>query len=123
MSFPTYHSGVPSGRPLVWLHDLIQTPPFSKLGRIEAGALLRRLQEGESLGMPHSRPMPGIGKRCHELRIPDLDHSWRIIYRLDPDAILILAIFAKQTVKTPDEVIAACQARILRYERHSQESP
>jgi phage-related protein len=31
--------------------------------------------------MPHSRPMPDIGERCHELRIVDVDATWRIIYR------------------------------------------
>ncbi len=58
-------------RPLVWLHGEVKTPPFSPTARIEAGVLLRRLQRGEFLPMPHSRPMPVIGPRCHELRIND----------------------------------------------------
>jgi len=58
-------------KPLVWLQGEIKTPPFSVEARIEAGTLLRRLQSGESIGLPHSRPMPSIGRRCHELRIPD----------------------------------------------------
>jgi hypothetical protein len=33
--------------------------------------LLRRLQKGENIGLPHSRPMLDIGSRCHELRIRD----------------------------------------------------
>ena len=37
--------------------------------RRQAGWLVRRLQNGEALSMPKSRPMPGIGPRCHELRI------------------------------------------------------
>ena len=56
---------------LVWLHGEIKTPPFTELARVEAGVLLRRLQRGELLGLPHSRPMPAIGQRCHELRVPD----------------------------------------------------
>jgi hypothetical protein len=48
-------------KPLVWLHGEIKTPPFSALARIEAGVLLRRLQRGETLRMPQSRPMPSIG--------------------------------------------------------------
>jgi hypothetical protein len=76
MSNPTYHAGMRAGRkPLAWLHGEIKTPPFSKRARIEAGTLLRKLQEGELLGMPHSRPMPSIGRRCHELRVEDEDHS------------------------------------------------
>ena len=70
-------------KPLVWLHGEVKTPPFSIEARIEAGTLLRRLQSGESIGMPQSRPMPTIGKRCHELRITDEDVTWRIVYRTD----------------------------------------
>lgn len=65
-------------KPLVWLEGEIKTPPFSQKARIEAGFLLRLLQKGESLGMPHSRPMPSVGRRCHELRIRDKDNNWRI---------------------------------------------
>ena len=39
-------------KPLVWLHGEVKTPPFSQVARLEAGFLLRRLQQGESLGMP-----------------------------------------------------------------------
>jgi len=69
----------PIDKPLVWLSGKVKTPPFSARARLEAGVLLRRLQRGESLGLPHSRPMPGIGRRCHELRIPDERRSWRIV--------------------------------------------
>jgi hypothetical protein len=47
---------------LVWLHGEIQTPPFSKYARVEAGVLLGRLQQGGVLPLPHSRPMPSIGR-------------------------------------------------------------
>ena len=56
-------------KPLVWLHGEVKTPPFSQQARIEAGVLLRQLQEGESLGLPHSRPMTSIENYCHKLRI------------------------------------------------------
>ena len=106
-----------SDKPLVWLEGEVKTPPFSSAARVETGMLLRRLQRGESLGMPHSRPMPSIGVRCHELRTRDEGRSWRIMYRVDPDAILILAVFAKKTRTTPDRVIEECRSRIRRYER------
>ena len=44
--------------PLVWLFGEVKTPPFSAEARVEAGFLLRRLQQGETLGLPQSRPMP-----------------------------------------------------------------
>ncbi len=103
-------------KPLVWLHGEIKTPPFSAAARLEAGVLLRRLQQGESFSMPHSRPMPTIGKRCHELRIPDQNATWRIVYRTDPDAIIIAEVFEKKTQKTPKRVIENAQQRLRHYD-------
>jgi phage-related protein len=103
-------------KPLVWFHGEVKTPPFSKAGRLEAGFLLRRLQSGEKLGLPWSRPMPSIGSRCHELRIKDENLNWRIIYRIDSDAIVILGVFRKQTQRTPQEVIERCKKRIQMYD-------
>jgi hypothetical protein len=64
---------------LVWLRSEVKTPPFSVAARREAGLLLRQLQRGEKLIMPHSRPMPTIGRRCHVLRVPDDDKTWRYL--------------------------------------------
>lgn len=102
-------------KPLVWLKGQIKTPPFSSSARIEAGTLLRRLQQGETIGMPHSRPMPSIGPRCHELRIRDEARNWRIVYRIDLDAIVIVEVFAKKTGATPKKVIDTCKARLKAY--------
>jgi phage-related protein len=101
---------------LVWLRSEVKTPPFSAAARREAGLLLRKLQRGEKLSMPHSRPMPTIGRRCHELRIPDEDKTWRIIYRIDDDAIVIWEVFAKKDRATPRSVIDACKKRIKEYD-------
>lgn len=106
----------PKDKPLVWLHGEIKTPPFSPSARIEAGVLLRQLQRGEPLSMPHSRPMPIIGPRCHELRINDAEVIWRIIYRLDADAIIIGEVFSKKTGKTPQKVIDICKRRFRDYD-------
>jgi phage-related protein len=103
-------------RPLVWLHGQIKTPPFSTPARVEAGVLLRQLQAGAKLSLPQSRPMPTIGARCHELRITDADATWRIVYRLDPDAIVILDVFSKKTTQTPKTVIETCQRRLRHYD-------
>ena len=66
--------------------------------------------------MPHSRPMPSIGRRVHELRVRDAGHNWRIIYRIDEDAILIVEVFAKRTQQTPKAVIDACRGRLADYD-------
>jgi phage-related protein len=107
-------------KPLVWLKGQIKTPPFSAEARIEAGMLLRQLQCGSSLGLPHSRPMPTIGRRCHELRIPDQCAAWRIIYRIDSDAIVIGEVFAKKSGKTPRNIIDICKNRFLEYDWATQ---
>ena len=107
-------------KPLAWLHGQVKTPPLSREARIETGFLLRRLQRGERLRMPQSRPMPSIGSRCHELRINDADTTWRLIYRVDPDAIVIAEVFAKKTEKTPKEVMQACKRRLKEYDSASK---
>ena len=111
----------PQDKPLVWMHGEITTPPFSENARIEAGFLLRQLQRGKALSLPHSRPMPTIGTQCHELRITDENLIWRIIYRIYADAILILEVFEKKTNKTPKAIINVCKQRIKRYEADVKE--
>ena len=101
---------------IVWLQSEIKTPPFSQTARLEAGFLLRKLQSGELLSMPHSRPMSSIGTRCHELRINVENTTWRIIYRIDDDAIILLHIFSKKTNQTPKHIIDLCQKRIKLYD-------
>jgi phage-related protein len=110
----------PNDKPLVWLHGEIKTPPFGPAARLEAGLLLRRLQRGELLTMPHSRPMPIVAKSCHELRITDASVIWRIVYRLDSDAIVIAEVFSKKTQKTPSEIIAVCRRRLREYDDASK---
>lgn len=102
-------------KPIIWLHGEIKTPPFSSASRIEAGFLLRLLQKGENIGMPHSRPMPIIGPNCHEIRILDGEVTWRLIYRIDLDAIIMLEVFIKKTVKTPKRIIEICKKRLKGY--------
>ena len=117
MSDMTYAESMsPTDKPLVWLHGEVKTPPFSPAARLEAGFLLRKLQRGEALSLPHSRPMPSIGPHCHELRINDTTGTWRIIYRIDPDAIVIVEVFEKKTPRTPRRVIELCQQRLRRYD-------
>ena len=66
--------------------------------------------------MPISRPLPAIGVRCAELRIVDENTTWRIIYRVDADAVLIAEVFAKKTPATPRTVINVCKRRLRDYD-------
>jgi phage-related protein len=126
MSILTYPAGLPysrmspNDRPLVWLAGEVKSPPFSPEARLEAGFLLRRLQQGEALSMPHSRPMPTLGRGCHELRIVDKRATWRIMYHVDADAVVILEVFSKKTATTPKKVLDVCKGRLARYRRDSR---
>lgn len=110
----------PGDKPLVWLRVEVHSPPFSTAARLEAGWLLRRLQGGERLGLPHSRPMPSVGPRCLELRIVDAGKSWRLLYRIDTDAIVIADVFQKTTAQTPVRTIDDCRRRLRLYDAVSQ---
>jgi phage-related protein len=107
-------------KPLVWLHGEIKTPPFSEAGRLEAGFLLRRLQQGEALTLPYSRPMPSMGPHCHELRITDAGGAWRIMYHLEADAVVILDVFSKKTETTPHATLMTCRKRLAAYLQAAQ---
>jgi phage-related protein len=108
-------------KPLVWLHGEVKTPPFTAEARVEVGFLLRRLQQGEVLGLPHSRPMPTVGSQCHELRINDRTQTWRVIYFMAQDAVVILDVFSKKTETTPKAVVDVCRQRLASYRRVASE--
>jgi len=57
-----------------------------------------------------------IGRRCHELRVVDRDAAWRIVYRLDADAVVIADVFKKVTRTTPRTVVDRCLTRLRRYD-------
>ncbi|NKB32606.1 MAG: type II toxin-antitoxin system RelE/ParE family toxin [Pseudomonadales bacterium] len=105
---------------MVWLYGEVKSPPFSAKARIEAGYLLRAVQAGQMISMPHSRPMPSIGSKCHELRITDKEKIWRIVYRIDKDAVVIADVFEKKTTKTPQFVIEKSKKRLSRYDNESE---
>ena len=100
-------------KPIIWLSGEVKTPPFSAEARLEAGFLLRRLQRGEKLA--HSRPMPTIGRGCHELRVVDQNTTWRLIYHVEPDAVVILDVFSKKTKTTPPRALDTCKKRLAQY--------
>ncbi len=89
---------------------------------MRAGYLLRQLQDGQPLGMPHSRPMPSIGPRCHELRIRDENRIWRVVYRLDTDAIVVASVFPKTTRATSKPDIDKCKKRLSLYDQRVREA-
>ena len=69
-----------------------------------------------NLTLPQSRPMPSIGIHCHELRIQDENKIWRLFYRIDADAIIVILWAEKKTTKTPGEIIDLCRKRLKAYD-------
>ncbi len=59
--------------------------------------------------------MPSMGRGCHELRVVDDNATWRIMYFVDADAVVILEVFSKKTRATPKRVMSICQGRLRDY--------
>ena len=96
-----------------------KTPPVGERARQEMGALLRLLQRGEKLSLPHSRPMTqAIGRRCHELRVRDGETglTWRLVYRVDAHAIVVAHWWAKKTERTAKTDLDLCRKRFALYD-------
>jgi len=88
---------------------------LSTASRLQAGFLLRPPPLGEllSCGLP---PDASVGPRCHELRIAEGSVTWRIFYRIDPDAIVILDVLRKDS-GDPQDDIDNCKRRLADYDR------
>ena len=100
----------------MWLHGAVKTPPMSEKARVEIGFLLRLVQQGITLGMPLARPLPSIGSAVHEIRVRDGDKDWRLVYRIDSDAIVVVDVFAKRSRATPHQVVETGRKRLRRYD-------
>ena len=75
---------------------------FPKEVRDRLGRNLFRLQMGEQLGMPRSRPMPMMAAGVSELRVQGEDGAYRVFYYAATSrGILILHAFVKKTQRTP----------------------
>lgn len=74
---------------------------------------LARLEEGHSLSMPLSRPMPSIGRGVHELRFRDRAGIYRVVYVfLGGGQIVLLHAFMKKTPQTSLQNIELAQRRL-----------
>jgi phage-related protein len=86
---------------------------FPKEARLQLGRGLYRLQIGEQLGMPNSRPMPVVGRSVSELRVKGADGIYRVFYYLaSPKGILVFHAFAKKTQRTPSVEIELAGKRL-----------
>jgi phage-related protein len=81
--------------------------------RREIGTILMRLQRGDLLREPQSKPMKMIDKDAYELRVNDRIGNHRVIYVLSTgDKILIPHAFTKKTQKTPKHELDLSRQRL-----------
>jgi phage-related protein len=79
---------------------------------------IARLERGQMLSMPLSRPMPSIGAGVHELRFKDRSGIYRVIYFLaGGGTIWFLHAFQKKTQKTSPHDIDVAKERLRRITR------
>ena len=80
---------------------------------MEIGAAIWELQQGRTLVLPLSRPMPNIAAGVSELRVRDAQSSVRVVYCIRPGiGILILCGFVKKTRAIPLALVTLAQRRL-----------
>lgn len=91
--------------------DTIRT--FPEDVRRKIGYLLRKLEEGEFLGMPHARPMSIVGSGVMELRVSSQDGAFRVFYVLKiGEKITVFHAFHKKTQKTDHSELVLGKKRL-----------
>ena len=86
---------------------------FPETIREDIADLLIRLDFGQTLSLPISRPMPSIGKRVHELRLCDRSGEYRLIYLIAGKGnIWLIHAFKKKSEKTAKNDIQICKNRL-----------
>ena len=86
---------------------------FPKEARVRLGRGLFRLQMGEKIAMPNSRPMPTVAAGVSELRVQGEGGIFRVFYyTAAPEGVLVFHAFAKKTQRTPPLEIELARKRL-----------
>jgi phage-related protein len=48
--------------------------------------------------------------------VQDREATWRLVYRVDPDAVVVAEVFSKKTRAMPRTVIENCRRRLRLYD-------
>ena len=68
--------------------------------------MIHRLQKGDVIGVPHSKPMKSVEIGVSELRVKDASGAYRVFYYVKTNqGILVFHAFVKKTQKTPKKEI------------------
>ena len=86
--------------------------------RADLADALARLDEGHTLSMPLSRPMPSIGSGVHELRLRDRSGAYRTIYAVvRGGTVYVVHAFKKTTRATAKRNIELACRRLKELNR------
>lgn len=81
--------------------------------RREFGKAIFDLQNGQTLSMPLSRPMPSVGPGVSELRVKTRQGNYRIFYYTHGDTgVVVFHTFNKKTEQTPKHEIEVGRKRL-----------
>lgn len=86
---------------------------FPKEVRVRLGRGLFRMQLGERIGMPNSRPMPAVAPGVSELRVKGEDGIFRVFYyTASLRGVLVFHAFVKKSQRTPPLEIELARKRL-----------
>ena len=86
---------------------------FPKEVRNRLGRGLFRLQMGEQIAMPNSRPMPAVAVGVSELRVKAEDGTFRAFYyTASSRGVLVFHAFVKKTQRTSPLEIELARKRL-----------
>ena len=79
----------------------------------DLGSILTKLQKGELVGEPDTRPMRSVASGCFEMRLKGADGIYRVFYFLKTEVgILVFHSFKKKTQQTPIKEIDTGRSRL-----------
>lgn len=79
----------------------------------DLGAILTKLQKGESVGYPDTDSMRSVAPGCFEIRLKGSDGIYRAFYLIKTSlGILVFHSFKKKSQKTPKQEIDTGKKRL-----------
>ena len=86
---------------------------FPKEARVRLGKELFRLQLGEEVALPASRPMAVVSAGVSELRVKDANGIYRVFYYVaSSKGLLVFHAFVKKTQRTPPLELELARKRL-----------
>jgi phage-related protein len=84
--------------------------------RKDLGAILTKLQKGETVGYPDTKPMSVVAKGVFEIRLKDASGIFRAFYLIKTEhGIVVFHSFKKKSQKTPKHEIETARSRLHTY--------